>query len=346
MFYEEYNLYEAGDEGYHECRIPALLTTAKGTILAFNEARKFTGRDTDQIDLFLRRSFDGGRSFEKVQVVATLEGWVTGNPAPVQDREAGVIWLLLTRNRKDGDETAIVAKGAAHSRSVWVTSSSDDGATWSEPEEITASVKRPEWTWYATGPGHGIQPRSGRLVVACDHMVYRDGDRQTDPYHSHIIYSGDHGASWHLGAISDEGSNECTAVETADGWLYLNARNKTPSPSNFRRISWSRDGGETLSPHVRDAGLPEPICEGSVCRYTLEEDGPSGRGRNRVLFSNPGNEQTGERHSMTVRLSLRRVPHLARLQSSSTGAHRRTPTFASRRPAPSAVCSKRGGSRA
>ena len=64
-------------------RIPTLLTTAKGTILAFNEARKFTGRDTDQINLFLRRSFDGGRSFEKVQVVATLEGWVTGNPASV-----------------------------------------------------------------------------------------------------------------------------------------------------------------------------------------------------------------------------------------------------------------------
>ena len=76
MFFEEYNLYEAGDFGYHECRIPALLTTANGTILAFNEARKFTGSDSDQIDLFLRRSFDGGVSFGDVQVVTTKDGWV------------------------------------------------------------------------------------------------------------------------------------------------------------------------------------------------------------------------------------------------------------------------------
>jgi sialidase-1 len=243
MFFEEYNLYEAGDAGYHECRIPALLTTTKGTILAFNEARKFTGRDTDQIDLFLRRSFDGGKSFEKVQLVASLEGWVTGNPAPVQDRETGVIWLLLTRNRMDGDEAAIVAKSAPRSRSVWVTSSSDDGATWSDPEEITSSVKRSEWTWYATGPGHGIQLRSGRLVIPCDHIAYERGDRKTDPYHSHIIYSDDHGANWQIGGISDEGSNECMVVETVDGWLYLNSRNKGGTSSNFRRVSWSCDGG-------------------------------------------------------------------------------------------------------
>ena len=95
MFFEEYNLYEAGDLGYHECRIPALLTTANGTILAFNEARKFTGSDSDQIDLFLRRSFDGGRSFEDVQVVTTKDGWVSGNPVPVQDRTTGTIWLLV-----------------------------------------------------------------------------------------------------------------------------------------------------------------------------------------------------------------------------------------------------------
>ena len=101
MFFEENNLYTAGDRGYQECRIPALITTNKGTILAFNEARKFTGRDSDQIDLFLRRSFDDGKSFEDVQVIASLDGWVSGNPSPVQDRNTGIVWLLFCRNLQD-----------------------------------------------------------------------------------------------------------------------------------------------------------------------------------------------------------------------------------------------------
>ena len=302
MLFEEFFLYRAGDEGYHECRIPALITTDRGTILAFNEARKFTGRDTDQIDLFLRRSYDGGGSFGEIQVVATEEGWVSGNPAPVQDRETGTIWLLFCRNRMDGDEPEISAGTAP--RTVWVTSSDDDGATWSEPREITREVKLPQWSWYATGPGHGIQLRSGRLVVACDHRVmeFRDGIR--DPDYSHVVYSDDHGASWHIGGSSDRGTNESTAVETADGWLYLNSRNQSPrnhSDASFHRlISWSRDGGASFSPRVADAALPEPVCQASVCRYSLAG---AGGGRNRILFSNPANARRGQRHHLTVRLS-------------------------------------------
>ena len=95
MYFREFALYAAGDRGYHECRIPALLTTSKWTILAFTEARKFTGRDADQIDLFLRRSVDGGNSFEDVQVLATQEGWACHNLVPVQDRDTGTIWLFF-----------------------------------------------------------------------------------------------------------------------------------------------------------------------------------------------------------------------------------------------------------
>ena len=131
MFFEEYNLYEAGDFGYHECRIPALLTTANGTILAFNEARKFTGSDSDQIDLFLRRSFDGGRSFGDVQVVTTKDGWVSGNPVPVQDRTTGTIWLLFCRNRTEKISTLEVP------RSIWVTSSNDDGKRGMSPRRLS-----------------------------------------------------------------------------------------------------------------------------------------------------------------------------------------------------------------
>jgi len=70
--------------------------------------------------------------------------------------------------------------------------------SWSAPVEITAQVKKPEWTWYATGPGNGIQLKSGRLVIPCDHNT-TDNRR-----FSHVIYSDDAGATWKLGGIAEE----------------------------------------------------------------------------------------------------------------------------------------------
>lgn len=293
--FEQQDLFVSGEGGYARYRIPALAITTQGTVLAFCEARKFTGRDSDQIDLFLRRSFDNGRTFEPVQVVATDEGWVCGNPAPVVDRETGRIWLPFCKNLKDGDET-MICEGQAP-REVWLTMSDDDGATWAEPWEITNAVKRSDWSWYATGPGHGIQLRSGRLLIACDHIVLKDRTRQ-DPHHSHVIFSDDHGATWQIGGEADTGTNESMALETVGGWLALNCRNQRalPEGGNSRAVAWSRDGGERFSPIVHDAALPEPICQASLCRLTTE----AAHDRNRVLFSNPASRT---RDHLTVRLS-------------------------------------------
>ena len=118
---EQQALFVSGQGGYVRYRIPALVTTMAGTILAFCEARKYTGRDSDQIDLFVRRSIDGGRSFEPPQLIATQPDWVCGNPAPVVDRVTGTIWLLFCKNLRDGDET-MICEGRAP-RTVWVTSS-------------------------------------------------------------------------------------------------------------------------------------------------------------------------------------------------------------------------------
>ncbi len=293
--FEQQDLFISGEGGYARYRIPALAVSTRGTLLAFCEARKYTGRDSDQIDLFLRRSFDNGRTFEAVQVVATDEGWVCGNPAPVVDGETGRIWLPFCKNLKEGDES-LICEGEAP-RQVWLTYSDDDGASWVQPWEITAAVKRPNWSWYATGPGHGIQLRSGRLVVACDHIVLQDRSRQ-DPYYSHVIYSDDHGATWQIGGSVDEGTNESQAFETVDGWLHLNCRNKylLDGGGNYRAVGWSRDGGESFAPIVHDAALPEPICQAAVCRFTTTAD----HDRNRVLFSNPASRT---RDHLTVRLS-------------------------------------------
>ena len=289
------HLWISGEDGYFRYRIPALTVTTAGTVLAFCEARKYTGRDSDQIDLLVRRSGDHGKTFGPPQLVATEPDWVCGNPAPVVDRDTGSIWLPFCKNRRDGDER-MICQGQAP-RTVWVTASHDDGVTWEEPVEITAQVKQPDWTWYATGPGHGIQLASSRLLIPCDHIVARHYEAH-DPYHSHAIYSDDHGATWAIGGSTDEGTNESIAVQTEDGWLCLNCRNKgtlrQAEGGQHRAVAWSNDGGETFSPIVRDVALPEPICQASMCHW------PGADGRQRILFSNPA---ATTRRRMTVRLS-------------------------------------------
>jgi len=292
--FEQQDLFVSGEGGYARYRIPALAVTVEGTVLAFCEARQFTGRDSDQIDLFLRRSFDGGRTFGAVQVVATQRDWVCGNPAPVVDADTGTVWLLFCKNHRHGDET-MICQGRAP-RTVWVTHSNDDGATWSEPREITDQVKPGRWSWYATGPGHGVQLSSGRLLIPCDHIVLERGNRQ-DPHHSHVVYSDDHGQTWHVGGVASPGTNECTAFEDAQGRLCLNCRNQyyLLEPGNYRAVAWSSDGGLTFTPVVHDAALLEPVCQASTCRLDVV-----GSGSSRVLFSNPASRT---RDRLTVRLS-------------------------------------------
>ena len=215
----------------------------------------------------------------------------------------------------------LIKQGKA-AREVWIASSDDDGATWAQPTQITNDVKLDNWSWYATGPGHSIQLSSGRLLVACDHCEIVNRDPKSDPDFSHVIYSDDHGASWHIGGITDRFANESTAVEAVDGRVCINCRNQFFGKGHdpyFRRIGWSNDGGLTFSPLVRDVGLSETVCEGSICRYTVAGEpgassspgaGPGGTGipgrpsdRNRVLFCNPGTGQEGNRRQLTVRMS-------------------------------------------
>jgi sialidase-1 len=287
---EKQDLWLAGDGDYHSYRIPALCLSHKGSVLAFCEGRKHSRADAGEIDLLLRRSSDGGRTWLPTQVVATDPGMTVGNPAPVVDRDTGVIWLLLCKNPAEGGEDKI-RKGLAE-RTVWLTHSSDDGLTWTAPTEITRDVKRPDWTWYATGPCHGIQLRSGRLVIPCDHRV-RAQTVQDEGRFSHTIYSDDRGATWHIGGVvPQEGTNESVAVELPDGTVYLSCRDQ--AKRGRRCAARSRDGGLTFPDHRFDDALVEPTCQGSLERLTAPD------GRHLVLFSNPA---SATRDTLTVKLS-------------------------------------------
>jgi len=284
-------LFIKGRDGYNNYRIPALLTTQAGTLLAFCEGRE--GGDSSDIDLLVRRSEDGGKTRAPKQVVWDQGRDVCGNPCSVQDRETGVIWLLLTWNDSTDSGKKLHDGTAKDTRRVYVCSSQDDGRTWSKPIEITATTKKKDWWWYATGPGVGIQlqkgPHKGRLVIPCDHT-------DKNGHASHIIYSDDHGKSWQLGGSVSGGCNECQVVELADGTLMLNMRMQENGQGK-RGIATSKDGGQTWSEVKLDPVLIEPVCQASFLRYTLA----SCNGKNRLLFSNPASAT--DRVNMTIRLS-------------------------------------------
>jgi sialidase-1 len=283
------DLFVSGKDGYHTYRIPAIVPAGGNVLLAFCEGRKNSGADAGDIDLLLRRSLDGGETWEKVQIVASNGNFTCGNPCPIVDASDGTIWLLLCKNGADHVE-GLITEGKAP-RTVWVTKSTDKGLNWSEPIEITKDVKQASWTWYATGPGHGIQLKSGRLLAACDH-VNNGAKKRTG--HSHAVYSDDHGRSWKIGGIVDPGTNESTAVELSDGSVVINCRNARSEAEVplGRMCAWSKDGGLTFEKATADEKLIEPICQASILRL-------SGRG-DRVLFSNPA---SGKREKLTIRMS-------------------------------------------
>ena len=289
-------LWYSGHNGYHTYRIPAVVVTGKGTLLAFCEGRKRGRGDSSDIDMLLKRSTDGGRSWSEQKVVWDDAENTCGNPCPVVDERTGHIWLLMTWNRGDDRERQIIDETSKDTRRVFVTHSTDDGLTWAPPSEITADVKQTDWTWYATGPGAGIQisrgPHRGRLLIPCDHI-----QAKTKKYYSHVIWSDDHGKTWHLGgSTARDQVNECQVVELTDGRLMLNMRNYDRT-KHQRQVAVSVDGGMSWTGQRFDPTLIEPICQAALRRYSW----PGAGKESLLLFSNPASRT--QRVAMTVRLS-------------------------------------------
>lgn len=275
-------VYKSGKDGYHTYRIPAVIVTTRGTLLAFCEGRK-TGRgDHGDLDLMLKRSADGGRTWSQQRIVHEEGGAAKitiGNPCPVVDRDTGVIWLAFCR---DNDR-------------VFLTRSSDDGKSWAKPREITADAKKSEWGWYATGPGHGIQlergKHKGRLVIPCDTGDSKGWGQWAEKGRSLVIYSDDHGKTWRRGGITEKGMNECEVVELAGGSLLLSMRNYRGK--NRRAFAVSRDGGVSWSEPEHNDQVYCPTCQSSMQRYSLKP-------RNRILYCGPGGDG---RNNLTIRVS-------------------------------------------
>lgn len=291
------DVFTSGQDGYAVYRIPSLVVAPDDSLLAFAEARKNGKSDTGDIDLVVKRSTDGGKTWGKQRVVWDDGENTCGNPCVVVENREPRIFLLMTHNLGGDDEKAIKDRTAKGTRTVWATSSDDNGRTWEKPREITADVKRDDWTWYATGPGCGIQlsqsSDAGRLVVPCDHNT-ADGKR-----YSHVIVSDDNGRTWQLGGVTPEDEvNECEVVELADGGVMLNMRSYERS-TPARQVAVSHNGGDGWQDQRHDPALIEPICQASIRR--IEFPGDNGE-PGLIVFSNPAT--TNKRQRMTLRGSI------------------------------------------
>jgi sialidase-1 len=290
---EKLDLFESGREDYALYRIPGLIVTARGTVLAYCEARRTGKSDWDTIDILLRRSTDGGKTWSPRQKIVDVAGPKSKNP------------VALAQNLANPDDVtynnpvAIAGgDGAVHflfcleyMRCFYIRSN-DDGRTWTAPVEITATFdlfrKDYDWRVLATGPAHGIQLRGGRLLVPV-WLSTGTGGHAHRPSVAATIYSDDHGSTWQRGEIAVPNTqtwinpSETIVVELADGRVMLNVRSE--SKRHRRLMTISSDGATQWSTPTFDESLLEPICMASIIRLSSQPTAD----QNRLVFANPHN---------------------------------------------------------
>ncbi|MFF7765603.1 exo-alpha-sialidase [Streptomyces massasporeus] len=289
------------DPGYACFRIPAIVRTTSGTLLAFAEGRVLNCGDAADTDIVVKRSTDGGRTWGPLQIVTEGAGDTHGNPAPVVDRGTGRILLAETYNtgRTDAGNCTVPCDRTPH-----LQYSDDDGRTWSEPRDLSDEILPEHWnSWYATGPVHGIQltrgKHAGRLVFGVNTETW-NGSR-VSANHAALVVSDDGGDSWRVGAtdtwpIGQDGvfrqkPSEVTLTERADGALLVSGREQDGTDLGHRSQTVSTDGGDSFATPFRD--LPD--------LYTPQVQGATLRLGDRMLLSAPADPD--RRRTMMIRSS-------------------------------------------
>ena len=280
------DVFQSGQDGYHTYRIPIIETTPDGTLLVFVEARKYSSHDPgmegNDVDLALKRSTDGGKTWSRMLVLDDPgERWSSCNPATVVDRTSGRVWLLHGRNKPD--RSSLTVRPGTDDAQAWARYSEDNGLSWSEPVDITRAVRDVDrWGGAYFGPGGAIQDSRGRLIFPVAKITARkdaQGNLTPGAWTAFALYSEDHGRTWQRGQLAKHSTSESQLVELADGTLLMDSRQ---SGEPHRWLTVSGDGGVTWS-RARAGQIVPPIAAG-IERYSLKS---AGNDRNRILWTGP-----------------------------------------------------------
>jgi sialidase-1 len=305
---EQTDLFEAGQGGYALYRIPGLVATPRGTLLAYCEARKNAKADWGHIDILMRRSVDGGKTWEPARQIVHLDGKFERNPAAVAQGlgKEGEITINNPVAIVDAKQELVHMLYCVEYNRLFHMTSNDDGKTFSKPVELTSVIDgyRPNYDWqsFAVGPGHGIQLAGGRLLAAIWLSTGKGGHAHRPSVVS-TIYSDNGGKTWERGEIvAGEqrpliNPSESIVVELSDGRVMINMRSE--SKEHRRAYSISRDGSSGWSEPMFDEVLVEPVCMASIVRLaTPERDGTTVPA---IVFANPATEKG--RKNLSIRLS-------------------------------------------
>lgn len=316
-------------DNIHTSRIPGIATSKKKTLLAIYDARYEKSRDLQgNIDIALNRSFDGGQTWQPTQIVLDQKNWGNlpekfngvSDACILVDDQSGTIyvaglWMYGVLDKNTGKWIDNLSKKSTTWNHQWIsrgsqpgtdiketcqfliTKSTDDGQTWSEPQNITQQTKKAEWWLYAPAPGHGITLKDGTLVFPT-----QGRDSLGVPF-SNITYSKDGGKTWTASKAAYSNTTECMVVELNDGSIMLNMRdnrNGRNASVNGRRICTTHDMGETWTEHPTSRkALIEPTCMASLHKHLYNKKKES---KSILLFCNP--ESYNARNKMTLKVSF------------------------------------------
>lgn len=292
------DLFHGGQGGYETFRVPGIVVTRAGTVLTYCEARRGSRSDWADIEILLCRSTNGGRTWSPPQRIVDAGKETANNAVAIVDQDSKRVHFLYCINYHQ----------------CFYMYSDDDGVTFSKPREITKSFEafRKDYDWHvlATGPGHGIQLRNGRLVVP---VWLSTATRQHRPSAVSVIYSDDHGQTWKAGDLVCQhpdpliNPSETVAVQLSDDRVLLNIRSES---RNYRRaLSYSSDGATDWSAIRFHEQLYEPICMAGIVRLPQ----PFANNNSTFVFTNPdsrensgfhGKHRFRHRENVTVRLSF------------------------------------------